>query len=137
MKVLIDTNVIIDIINKREKFIDASFGAVQYAFQNCTPCVSTTTVTDTLYITRKTYLDSDTQKKLLSVFFSKFKILPVSKKQIKQAFDSPMNDFEDAVQAFCAKRAGVKLIITRNTKDYSFSPVSVLTPSDFLKTTGE
>ncbi|MBO4321320.1 MAG: PIN domain-containing protein, partial [Treponema sp.] len=67
----------------------------------------------------------------------KFKILPVSKKQIKQAFDSPMNDFEDAVQAFCAKRAGVKLIITRNTKDYSFSPVSVLTPSDFLKTTGE
>ncbi|MBO4321209.1 MAG: hypothetical protein J5857_12150, partial [Treponema sp.] len=75
MKVLIDTNVIIDIINKREKFIDASFGAVQYAFQNCTPCVSTTTVTDTLYITRKTYLDSDTQKKLLSVFFSKFKIL--------------------------------------------------------------
>lgn len=133
MKVLIDTNIIIDIINKREQFIEASFGAVQSAFQNCTPCVSATTVTDTLYITRKTYPNSESQKKLLSDFFSKFKILPVSKKQIKQAFNSPMNDFEDAVQAFCAERAGIKVIITRNTKDYSFSPVPVLTPLDFLR----
>ncbi|MBR4005430.1 MAG: PIN domain-containing protein [Treponema sp.] len=133
MKVLVDTNVIIDIINKREEFVDASFGAVQSAFKGCTTCVSTTTVTDTLYITRKTYPNSESQKKLLSDFFSKFKILPVSKKEIKQAFNSPMNDFEDAVQAFSAKRAGVKVIITRNVKDYVFSPVPVITPLEFLK----
>ena len=133
MKVLVDTNVIIDIINKREEIVDASFGAVQSSFKGCTTCVSTTTVTDTLYITRKMYPYSESQKKLLSDFFSKFKILPVSKKEIKQAFNSPMNDFEDAVQAFSAKRAGVKVIITRNVKDYAFSPVPVITPLEFLK----
>ena len=132
MKVLIDTNIIIDIINKREQFVAASLTAVQFVFQNCTPCVSSTTITDAVYITKKTYPSSDAQKKLLSVFFSKFKILPVSHKQIKQAFNSPMNDFEDAIQAFCAKRAGVKMIITRNTKDYLFSPIPALTPTDFL-----
>ncbi len=132
MKVLIDTNIIIDIINKREQFVEASLNAVQFVFQNYTPCVSSATIADTVYITKKTYPTSDVQKKLLSVFFSKFKVLSVSKKQIKQAFNSQMNDFEDAIQAFCAKRAGVKVIITRNTKDYIFSPIPALTPTDFL-----
>ena len=44
-----------------------------------------------------------------------------------------MKDFEDAVQAFCAKKAGAKLIITRNTKDYALSLVKAITPADFLK----
>ena len=43
-----------------------------------------------------------------------------------------MSDFEDAVQAFCAKNAGAKLIITRNIQDYKFSPVKAVTSKEFL-----
>lgn len=43
-----------------------------------------------------------------------------------------MADFEDAVQAFCAKNAGAKIIITRNIQDYKLSPVKAVTPKDFL-----
>ena len=65
MKVLIDTNIIIDIINKREQFVEASLTAVQFVFQNCTPCVSSTTITDAVYITKKTYQKSKILKKIL------------------------------------------------------------------------
>ena len=133
MKILIDTNVIIDIINNRKEFVQDSFAALQVVLKEHKACISTTTVTDVIYITKKAFEDSESQKQTLSVFFSKLKILPVTKKQIKQAFSSPMKDFEDAVQAFCAKKAGAKLIITRNTKDYALSPVKAITPADFLK----
>ena len=43
-----------------------------------------------------------------------------------------MSDFEDAVQAFCAKNAGAKIIITRNIQDYRLSPVKAVTPKEFL-----
>ena len=133
MRVLFDTNVIIDIINKRAEFFDAANRALRLAFENCSPCVSTTTITDVIYITRKAFVDSSAQKKALEDFFSNFKILSVSKKQIKQAFSCNMADFEDAVQAYSAKKYRVKYIVTRNIKDFVCSPVPALMPVDFAK----
>ncbi len=137
MKVLIDTNVIIDIINNRSQFVQDSLSALQLVLKEHNACISTTTITDVVYITKKAFSDSEVQKKALSAFFEKLTILSVTKAEIKKAFDSQMNDFEDAVQAFCAEKAGAKLIITRNTKDYALSPVNAITPSDFLKTRRE
>ena len=133
MKILIDTNVIIDIINNRPQFIQDSYDSLQVIFKNHTACVSTTTITDVIYVTKKSFDDSGEQKQKLLDFFSNFKILPVSKLQINQAFASSMKDFEDAVQAFCAKKANAKMILTRNTKDYVLSPVKAISPEDFLK----
>ena len=132
MRILVDTNVIIDVLNKRKDFFDDSFKALQRVFKDFQPCITTQTVTDTIYITRKIYKNSFEQKKLLEIFFTSFKILAVSKKQIKQAFNSVMTDFEDSVQAFCAKRAGCKLILTRNVQDFVNSPVKSVTPTEFL-----
>ena len=133
MKILIDTNVVLDVLGNRKEFYEDSFSALKAVYENHTPCVSTTTITDVIYLSKKFFESGEKQKIGLSQFFSDFKILPVTKKQIKQAFSSPMKDFEDAVQAFCAKKAGAKLIITRNTKDYALSLVKAITPADFLK----
>ncbi len=132
MKILIDTNVIIDVLNKRKDFFEDSFNALQVIFEKHQPCVSAQTVADTVYITRKIFCDSVRQKNVIENFFASFKILSVAKKQINQAFNSPMTDFEDAVQAFCAKTAGAKIIITRNIQDYRLSPVKAVTPKEFL-----
>lgn len=132
MKILIDTNVIIDVLNKRKDFFEDSFNALQIVFKRHQPCVSAQTVADTVYITRKTFQNSEHQKNIVENFFASFKILSVTKKQIKQAFNSSMSDFEDAVQAFCAKNAGAKIIVTRNIQDYRLSPVKAVTPKEFL-----
>lgn len=133
MKILIDTNVIIDIINHRQDFFDNSFNALKIVFEKHCACVSTITIADTVYITKKVFPESKVQQSALSKFFAEFKICRVGKKQIKQAFNSPMSDFEDAVQSFCAKSVGAKLILTRNVKDYKFSPVKAIMPVDFLE----
>ena len=131
MKILIDTNVILDVLGKRESFYSDSLNALQLIYKEHTPCVSTTTITDIIYLSKKFFPNVELQKSYLSDFFSDFKIIPVGKKQILQAFSSPMNDFEDAVQAYSAKRAGIKLIVTRNTKDFALSPVTASTPREF------
>ncbi|MCR5124559.1 MAG: PIN domain-containing protein [Treponema sp.] len=133
MKILIDTNVILDILGKRAEFYRDSFDAVKKVYENHTACVTTTTITDVVYLSKKLFGSKEEQKKQISLFFSDFKILPVTKNQIKQAFASQMTDFEDAVQAFCAKKARAKIIITRNVKDFQYSPVKAITPTDFLK----
>lgn len=132
MRVLVDTNVVLDLINTRQPFFDDSYEAVRLALDKCSPYVSATTVTDSVYITRKAFSDSSDQKKALENFFSQFKICSVKKAQLKKAFSSSMPDFEDAVQAFCAKSRRVSYIITRNVKDYNFSPVKAVAPSDFI-----
>ena len=136
MRVLFDTNIILDVINKRTPFLQDSYTALKLAYNFYTPCISTTTITDAVYISKKSFVDSEEQKRILSDFFSDFKICAVTKSQIKQTFKSTMSDFEDAVQAFCAKQHHIKYIVTRNIKDYKFSPVEAIEPADFLRLCG-
>lgn len=133
MKIFIDTNIIIDVLNKREDFFQDSFLVLQKVFQNYQGVVSTQTITDTVYITRKSFEDSTQQKKIIEFFFESFVIISVSRKEIKKAFQSPMVDFEDAVQSFCAEKSKAKVIVTRNVKDYKFSTTKAMTPEEFLK----
>lgn len=57
----------------------------------------------------------------------------IKKADITGAFDSEMSDYEDAVQAQCAKRNKVDYIVTRNVRDFSKSPVAAILPGDVLK----
>jgi predicted nucleic acid-binding protein len=60
-------------------------------------------------------------------------ILPIDKEVVKLALNSGFNDFEDALQNFSAVKSNfVDVILTRNTKDYSRSDISVMTPENFL-----
>jgi len=51
---------------------------------------------------------------------------------IRKASNSKFKDFEDAVQNYCAEESGHQIIITRNTKDYKESNLSILTPKEYL-----
>ena len=61
-------------------------------------------------------------------------ILNVGEKNIRDAIESGFADFEDGIQYFCALDCNkVEVLITRNTKDYKNSSLSVMTPGDFIK----
>lgn len=85
MRVLFDTNVLLDIIVKREPFLDDSCEALRRAYDLYTPCVSTTTITDIVYISKKSFTNAAEQKKILLDFFSDFKICDVKRRQIKKS----------------------------------------------------
>ncbi len=133
MRILVDTNICLDILQKRPGLFQSSRDALILASDKGHKIyITTTTVMDIMYITRKSFSDNVQQRITVEEFISAFKLLKVSKKDIKYAFSGVMKDFEDAVQAKCAKSHGISLIITRNIKDFVNSPVKAVTPEAFI-----
>ncbi len=131
-KVFLDTNVILDFLMDRQPFSNDISEIFQLSIDSAMElCVSAVSITDISYIIGriegKRSARSKT-KKLLGLI----KVEPVDESMIKLALLSKFKDFEDAVQYFCAKEAGHRIIVTRNIKDYKRSEISVMTPKEFL-----
>lgn len=134
MRILVDTNICLDILQKRTNLFESSKSALLLASEkNFKLYITTATVMDIMYITRKFFESSSQQKKIIQQFISSFKLLKISKQNICKAFTGPTKDFEDAVQINCAKSNLLNLILTRNITDFIKSPVKALTPENFLE----
>lgn len=133
MRILVDTNICLDILQKRPGLYNTSKDALLLASKkNYKLFITTATVMDIMYITRKYFQDQSVQKSVVQGFISVFNLLKVSKRNIKYGFSGQMKDFEDAVQSDCSKSHFVNLIISRNIKDFINSPVKALSPEDFI-----
>ena len=134
MKVLLDTNILLDIVGKREPhFTDSYQVFMQSAKREIDAIIGTNSVTDVYYITRKNCKDA---KQALGFIIDMLKIVPAVDTKavdIQEAIRLNFPDFEDAVIASTAARENVDYIITRNTDDFTLSPVPAISPDDFLK----
>jgi predicted nucleic acid-binding protein len=133
MNILIDTNVILDVLGNREPFVRHSAAVLMLAAKGkLGASITANTVTDIYYLTKK-YIQSpaDIKNALLNLM-AVLDVVDVTKTDCLKAFDLPINDYEDALLAHCAKRVKADYIITRNLKDFSNSPVNVISPEDFL-----
>lgn len=134
MKILIDTNIILDIFQKREPFFTDSYQALHKAIEIESEClVSASSVTDIFYLLRK-FLKSTVQAKerikQLSLLVT---FADVQGMDIQTALTRTMPDFEDAVIDAVAERNCTSYILTRNIKDFTGSVVPAVTPADFLR----
>ena len=133
-KLLIDTDIILDVLVKRDPFFAASANLwAQIEKGNIRAYLASHTITTLFYLIRKAKgrkLARDSIRDILSVF----EISPVDKKGLLFALELNFSDFEDAVQFAAAKQMNVDFIITRNIKHYSKSAIPVLTPDLFLAT---
>jgi len=133
MKVQFDTNICLDVLMNRPQFFQNSFDAIVKGFgKGIKPFITTATVMDIMYISRKSFPDFTNQLKAVESLCNKFNLIKVDKKDLDFAFSGVLKDFEDAVQSSCAKRKKIDFIITRNVKDFSNSPVKAITPEEFL-----
>lgn len=134
MKILIDTNVILDIFQKHEPFFPDSYQALHKAIEAESEClVSASSATDIFYMLRK-FLKSASQAKERIEQLSQIVIFAdVQGMDIQTALMRTMPDFEDAVVDAVAERNGASYILTRNIKDFTGSAVPAVTPADFLK----
>lgn len=130
MDLLIDTNVALDFILKREKFAIADelfLIAHERAFSTC---VIATSVTNAFYIMRKQKKDIDIYT-LLRNMFSIVEVINVTKDDIFDAYAMRWRDFEDSVQMAVAYNCGMDCVITNNKKDFEEALVPVMTPEEF------
>lgn len=133
MKVLLDTNIVIDIISARQPFFKESHDVVSKLLMNSDiPCIGASAVTDIVYILRKYIPDQNLRFQKIQAFMSLLEIEDTKKSTVEQAFLSEMKDYEDAVQFQTCVENSIDMIITRNTKDFTDSKIPAVTPADYL-----
>ena len=133
MNVLIDTNVILDaVMTRAPHHVSAEKLFLLTAEDKLNAAITASSVTDIYYLLHKHLHDADQTKQVLLKLFSLFEVLDVTGSDCEKALSMPMNDYEDALLATCAKRRKLDLIITRNLKDFAESPVKAIAPDDFL-----
>jgi len=124
MRILIDTNVILDIIQKREPFFADSYQALCKAIKTDVEClISASAVTDIFYMLRKAFHSSQKAKERIEQLSQIVTFADVQGVDIHTALMRSMPDFEDAVVDTVAKRSGASYILTRNIKDFAGSCV--------------
>jgi predicted nucleic acid-binding protein len=132
MKVLIDTNVILDVLQKREPHYETSAAVLKLCGPRLRGYISANQTTDIFYVLRRHGHDATKAKAILKKLTDNVKILDVTAADVDNALASAMPDFEDALLAAQALRQKAEYIVTRNENDYKLSQVPAISPQAFL-----
>jgi len=132
MNLFLDTNVLIDLIDKRETFYnDIAVIASMAENKDFKLAASSLSFVNTVYVVSRSI-----EEKLVLEALKKFRIIcdvsNVDEIVIDKSLISNFNDFEDAVQYFSALHHKSDIILTRNKKDFKNSEIPTMTPSEFL-----
>jgi len=134
MKLLIDTNIVLDALMNRAPWAKAAQDVIlAVAEEKAEGCITASSFTDIHYLLRKHLKDKENTKQALLGLLTVVNVLDVTGSDCEKAFDLPMSDYEDALLAYCGKRHKVDRIITRNKKHYEGSPVKAVEPEEILR----
>jgi len=137
MKVLIDSNVVLDILLKNTGLYTGSMAVFAHAEKNLiNGYISASAVTDIFYISKKRHgkeIALKSIKKILQVF----QPATVTGDDIFKALDLDWSDFEDAVQYVVGESFALDYIVTRNISDFSKGKIPAVTPEHFINIISE
>lgn len=134
MKILLDSNAILDIALKRKPYIKSIRTILQKADENQFYFyVTSASITDIHYVISKE-IGKTKSLKFLKDLVSKVELCTSDKQIIQNALQSNFKDFEDAVQYYSALSSNLEVVITRNKKDFKpATKIEVLTPDEFVE----
>lgn len=131
-KVFVDTDICIDLLSGRKPFNKTAellfslgdLGEIEIY-------VSSLSFANIDYVLLSQYSTTHSRQ-IIAKFKTLVNVLPVDSKTIDLAIASDFNDFEDAIQYYCAIDYGLTTIITRNIKDYKKATIKIVTPETFV-----
>ena len=138
MRVLLDTNIILDVILRRENFYTDSERVVKLCKdKKIYGVLAAHTVTNLFYILRKNFSNTKCREIIMDVL-TIFKVEKIDGEKIFRALiNENFKDFEDRLQIECAIAIDADYIITRDKNDFAGSEISCLTPAEFCSNFNE
>jgi predicted nucleic acid-binding protein len=133
VKILLDTNIVLDLLMDRQPYSDAAvelFARVENG--NVTGCLCATTITTLFYLAAKA-VGATRAKEEIGKLLSLFELAPVNRLVLESALELDFNDFEDAVIHEAARLAGADAIVTRNLKDFTKSRIPVYSSEEMAR----
>lgn len=133
MLILIDTNVLLDVIARREPYVIFSEKVIDLCRQEIiNGAIAGHSVLNAMYVLRKNF----TLEERKEIFLSLCEFLYVESvdfgKIIQALKDDDFSDFEDCLQMQCALSLRADYIVTRNVKDFAANEIPAVTPEEFL-----
>jgi predicted nucleic acid-binding protein len=131
-RLFVDTNIVIDLLQKREKFYEDAQELFTLADKKKVKLfVSALTIANTHFVLSKHY-HSNNARKILAKFKLLVEVLALNDKIIEWALVSDLKDFEDAIQYHTAIESNLDILITRNKRDFTKRDISILTAKEYL-----
>lgn len=132
--VLIDLNILLDVLQKREPFFETSAGVLAAVETGRVQgYVAAHSITTLFYLVQKSKSSAEARATITNLL-QVIKIAPVDQNTLEQALNLDYRDFEDAVQMISAVQCKADCLVTRNVKDYQPALLPVMQPVDFLGT---
>ena len=134
MRVLLDTNILIDFIAQRPPFVKNAKAILGLCTdKKIDGCIAVHSVTNAFYILRKD-VTADDRRKVLAELCNLLTVVGIDKRKILSALaNDDFTDVEDCLQTECAKEFSADYIVTRNVKDFQYSTIPAISPDEFLK----
>ena len=132
ISIFVDTDVLMDFLTKRVPFDIESMKIMEYGNRKKIQInISSLCLSNINYLIER----QETKKKArqqIKGLLKLVEVLAVDRKIVEKSAYSEFKDFEDGIQNFCAEENGIRILITRNIKDYSKSNLSIQTPKEFI-----
>lgn len=130
--ILIDLNVLLDVIQKREPHFASSAALLDHVLagkvEGAIPAHALTTIH---YLVNRHNSQGDADQ-AIDWLLAHFSIAGIGKNELIRARSLGWSDFEDAVVVAAAQSSGCQAIITRNVRDFTETPIPTMTPQEFL-----
>ena len=131
-KVFVDTDIIYDLLGKRDPFYFASARLFTLADEGKIQIYISALSLANLHFWISKQRTEEEAKEILRKFKVLVHVAPLNDKIIDLALNSEFSDFEDAIQYFSALQNEIEVLLTRNLKDYKKAQITVLTAQDFI-----
>lgn len=132
--ILVDLNVLLDVIQKREPHYRASAAVLERVVTGTTSAAIPAHAVTTMHFIVNRYADRRRADGVVDWLLERFEVAAVGRAELQTARRLAWSDFEDAVVAASASSSGCSVIVTRNIRDFRESPVPAMTPDEFLLT---
>ena len=131
-KVLIDLNIILDFLNKRNFHEEAANIINMCVEKKLFGFIAAHEITTLSYFLLKEKEDKNKAADIISALLDMFNIIPIDEKILREALFSPVKDYEDAVIEVSSVKNSIDYIISRNLGDFKSARVQVFTPEQFF-----
>ncbi len=130
--ILVDLNVILDVVQKRERHYQASAAVLSEVVKGQVNGVIPAHAVTTIHYIVARHQNSRIADQTVDWLLRYFDVAVIGRTEMLRARSLAWDDFEDAVVAVAAESQSCSCLVTRNVKDFSDSPVPALTPEEYL-----
>ena len=138
MRVLLDTNVVVDVLQRREPwFSDGQKIFYAIANKQIIGCITAKEAADIHFFSRKQFTGQENvdakARQVMTKLYALFELIDTLGIDCQNAIAIENNDYEDTIMIESAMRSGLDCIITRNPEHFRTSPIPVYSPSEFVQ----